>query len=130
MAELLYKLGLFSAKRAWVVITSWVIILAATTTFAITSAATLSTAMSIPGIPSALVIEQLEDSFPDASRGNGQVVFFKDDGSKFTADEKTAIGETLSKVNNLAGVDDTLDPFKTQDQIDKQRADLDEREVR
>ncbi len=124
MAELLYKLGLFSAKRAWVVITSWVIILAATTTFAITSAATLSTAMSIPGIPSALVIKQLEESFPDASRGNGQVVFFKDDGSKFTADEKTAIGETLAKVVALPGVDDTLDPFKTQAQIDQQRADL------
>ena len=124
MAELLYKLGLFSAKRAWVVITSWVIILAAMVTFAVTSAATLSTAMSIPGIPSALVIDQLEKSFPDASRGNGQVVFYKSDGTKFTADEKAAIGVTLAEVIALPGVDDTLDPFKTQDQIDKQRADL------
>ena len=124
MAELLYKLGQFSARRAWIVITAWVVILAAMVTFAVTSAATLSTAMSIPGIPSAVVIDQLEKSFPAASRGNGQVVFYKADGTKFTADEKAAVGATLAKVVALPGVDDTLDPFKTQAALDKQRKDL------
>ncbi len=124
MAELLYRLGKFSAKRAWLVIVSWLLLLASVGTLAVVASAKLSTSLSIAGIESQLVIDRLKESFPDASRGSGQVVFHATNGAAFTEAEKAAISKVLAEVENLPSVADTLNPFETQASIDASRKEI------
>lgn len=121
MANLLYKLGLFSARRAWVVITTWVLILAAAITAFMNFGGTLSTSMSLPGTPSQVVIDDLKSSFPAASRGTGQVVFHKTDGNAFTDAEQSQIDSALNGLKSLAWVSEVQNPFKTQASLDENR---------
>ncbi len=105
-------------------ITAWVILLAATVSFAVLGNAKLSTATSIDGIPSQVVIDQLKASFPAASRGSGQVVFHTSNGLKFSAAQKLSIGQALDQVGKLDSVASTLNPFTIQEKIVQQRKDL------
>ncbi len=111
MAKLLQALGLFSAKRAWLVVLTWFLILVSAGTWAVLGMGKLSTSMAIDGVPAQTVIDQLQKSFPEAARGSGSVVFHKTDGKPFTYDEKTSIAEILDHVKTLEAVADTVDPF-------------------
>lgn len=124
MASLLYRLGKFSARRAWFVVIAWILILGASGAAALTAGGKFSSSMSINGVPSQVVIEQLKNSFPDASRGSGQVIFQKADGSKFNTDDRAAITAALDEVLKLEGVSETLNPFTIEDEINSQRADV------
>ena len=92
MASLLYRLGRFSARRAWLVIVAWVVILGlAGGAFALFGG-TLTSAVSIPGTATQKVSDELAEKFPAASGGRGTVVFTTTDDSAFTAEQQTAIG--------------------------------------
>lgn len=112
MAKLLQRLGLFSAKRAWLVVISWFLILVSAGSWAVLGMGKLSTSMAIDGVPAQTVIDELQKSFPEAARGSGSVVFHKTDGTPFTFDEKSAIAEILDHVKTMEAVADTIDPFK------------------
>ncbi len=124
MASLLYRLGNFSARRAWFVVLAWVIILAAAGGAALTAGGKFTSSMSINGVPSQVVIEQLKKSFPAASRGSGQVIFQKADGSKLNTDDRAAITAALEGVLTLDGVSDIINPFTVEEEINSQRADV------
>jgi RND superfamily putative drug exporter len=124
MANLLYKLGQLSARRAWVVIISWVLILAATSGLMLTFGGKLSTTMSLPGTPSQMVIDDLNKSFPLATNGSGEVVIHKTNGKAFTSAEKVQVAALLAKVESQASISKALNPFKTEAELDKSRADL------
>ena len=123
MATLLYKLGLFSARNAWKVIVSWIVLLVITTSLALTLGGKLTTSMSISGVPSQIVVDKLQTTFPDASRGSGQVVFFKESGS-FTEADKEAITAALAKVETLPEVSEAVNPFTVQAEIRDGEKDL------
>jgi RND superfamily putative drug exporter len=112
LAKLLQRLGLFSAKRAWLVIISWFLILVSAGTWAALGMGKLSTSMAIDGVPAQTVIDELKKSFPEAARGSGSVVFHKVDGTVFTYEEKSAIAAILDHVKTMDAVADTIDPFK------------------
>lgn len=124
MANLLYKLGLFSARRAWLVIVSWLVLLATAVTAMTLFAGTLSTSMSIAGTPSQVVIDDLKASFPQANHGTGQVVFHKTNGRAFTSAEIAAIDGALQKVSTMPSVIDAVNPFSTQKDLDANRQKL------
>lgn len=124
MANLLYKLGQLSARRAWLVILSWVLILGATVGLMAGFAGKLSTTMSLPGTPSQLVIDDLQKSFPLATNGSGQVVFHKTNGLAFATDEKAKIADLLNTVKAQSSISDALNPFTTEATLEKNRADL------
>ena len=128
MANLLFRLGTFSAKRAWLVIISWVLLLATAVGLMLGFMGKLSSSMSIDGIPSQDVIDRLADSFPEAARGQGQVVFHKQD-SPFTEEEIAAISVALEDTKNLDGVAAVLNPFEVAEDITEQRAALADGEV-
>jgi RND superfamily putative drug exporter len=111
LAKLLQALGLFSARRAWLVIISWVLILASAGSWAVLGMGKLSSSMAIDGVPAQTVIDQLQKSFPEAARGSGSVVFHKPDGKPFTYDQKTAIAAILNHIKTMDAVADTVDPF-------------------
>jgi RND superfamily putative drug exporter len=124
MANLLYKLGQLSARRAWLVIVAWVLILAATGGSMAIFGGKLTTTMSLPGTPSQLVIDDLQKSFPLATNASGAVVFHKTDGMKFTTAEKSAIAALLEQVKQQPSISDVVNPFKTEDELAKSRAEL------
>jgi RND superfamily putative drug exporter len=120
MASLLYRLGRFSARRAWLVIVAWVVILGlAGGAFALFGG-TLTSAVSIPGTATQKVSDELAEKFPQASGGRGTVVFTTTDDSPFTDEQKTAIGDLLDDTNDLDDVKATTNPFETQAQIEDQ----------
>jgi RND superfamily putative drug exporter len=124
MASLLYRLGSFSARKAWLIVVAWILILGAAAAAALTAGGQFTSSMSINGVPSQVVIAQLKKSFPEASRGSGQVIFQKADGSKLSTDDRAAIEAALEKVLTLEGVSETLNPFAVEAEINSQRAEV------
>ena len=124
MSQFLYRLGQFSARRAWLVIIGWIAVIGILGGVAATAGGTFSTAMTINGTDAQTTIETLEAKFSDASRGIGQVVFHKTDGLPFTDEEKENITAALVSVHELPAVDDTVDPFKTQKKLDSNARDV------
>lgn len=123
MATLLYKLGLFSARKAWLVIVAWLAILGIAAGLALSLGGKLTTTMSIDGVPSQVVVDKLQSSFPEASRGSGQVVFYKESGS-FTDADREAITAALLAVEALPGIAEAIDPFTVQEEIQKGEQEL------
>jgi RND superfamily putative drug exporter len=123
LATLLYKLGLFSARRAWLVIVSWIVLLGITAGLALSLGGKLTTSISIDGVPSQQVVDELQKTFPDASRASGQVVFHKPDGA-FTQEDIDAITLALAGTENLPGISEAFNPFEVQQEIDQGKLDL------
>ena len=118
MASLLYRLGRFSARRAWLVITAWILILGlAGGAFALFGG-TLTSAVSIPGTATQQVSDELSEKFPEASGGRGTVVFTTTDDTEFTDAQKADIAALLEETEGLDNVTSTTNPFDTQAQID------------
>lgn len=140
MAELLYRLGRFSARRAWVVIGSWIGIMAVAVAGFLVGFGTLTSSFDVPNTPSSEVVEELSDKLPDFAGASGTVVFHTEDGSALTEDQQEEISAVIADADGLPEVTDVLDPFATeaeradgaqeladgQDQISTARTQLDE----
>ena len=124
MAQFLYHLGRLSAKRAWLVIGAWVLILGLAVGAALGLGGKFSSSMTLDGTPAQTVIDQLKQSFPSASRGSGQVVFHKTDGTPFTATEKAQIAAALEATTKINNVDGVMNPFEAQAIKDQKISDL------
>ncbi|MEU8821213.1 MMPL family transporter [Actinoplanes sp. NPDC048796] len=122
MAELLYRLGRFSARRAWTVVIAWVVILGLSVTAYFAFGGTLSSQVTIPGTKTDQVTQQLAQRFPSASGGSGTIVFHTANGSAFTDEQKAAVGALLKSTGELDGVASATDPFATQAQAAQQAA--------
>ncbi|MBG0564351.1 MMPL family transporter [Actinoplanes aureus] len=122
MAEFLYRLGRWCARRAWTVLASWIVILGLSVTGYLAAGGTLSSQVTIPGTETAKVTDKLADRLPSVAGGNGTLVFHTSDGSAFTAAQRTAIAALLTTTGELDGVAATRDPFATQQQVDEQTA--------
>ncbi len=118
MAKLLYLLGQFSAKRAWIVLVTWVLVLGGAATAALTLGGGFSANLTLSGTPAQQVIDDLKKNFPDASRGSAQVVFTTTDGKPFTDAQRDEIAERLNEATQLAGVSGVVNPFETQAEKD------------
>ncbi|MEU6797566.1 MMPL family transporter [Nonomuraea wenchangensis] len=115
MAELLYRLGRFTARRAWWVIAAWVVVLALAVGAFLAFGGTMSSTMTIPGTPTAQVTDRLKTELPVASGGTGQVVIRSGNGEEFTAAQRAGVSAALQKVAELDGVDQVADPFTSTD---------------
>jgi putative drug exporter of the RND superfamily len=113
LAELLYRIGQFSARRAWLVIITWMLILVAGVSAMLLSGGKLATTLSISGTPSQQIIDELRDKFPDASRGTAQIVFYSENGTKFSAAQEAGISAALAAVAERDNVNSVVNPFTT-----------------
>lgn len=124
MAKLLYRLGLSAAKRPFAVIFSWLVALALAAGAFLTFGGTLVSTVDIPGTPTAQTTDRLQEEFPDAARGTGNVVFATQDGSAFTAQQREAIVEVLDNARQTDGIADVIDPFATDTELADQKQQL------
>ncbi|MFG6503364.1 MMPL family transporter [Microbacterium sp. P05] len=111
MAELLHRLGTFSARHVWTVIVTWLVILGIAIGGFLIGFTGLSSSFDIPGTASGEVIAELENDLPDFSGASGQVVFHTTDGSAFTDDQRTDIVALADSARDLPDVADVIDPF-------------------
>lgn len=121
MAKFLYRIGIGAARRAWLVVVAWVLILGLSAAAMLGFGGKLTSAMSIPGIESQNVIDQLKTDFPDASRGSGTVVFHTQNGAAFTEAQKRGITSALAAVLDVDAVATVVDPFSTEATIQAKR---------
>ncbi|MFJ3034972.1 MMPL family transporter [Curtobacterium pusillum] len=127
MAGLLYRLGSFAARRAWIVIVAWVVILAgAAGAFALGSGKTTDE-ITIPNTPTQQVQDRLQKILDtDTDKGSGTIVIQGDHRSALTAAQRTEIEQVVDAVSDVRGVDSATDPFATADELAAQQQKLDD----
>ncbi len=127
MATFLYRIGGFAARRAWVVITTWLVILLALGGAFFAFKGELSNNITIPGTKAAQVQDDLAGAFDmNADAGIGQAIVSTTDDSKITEQQQKAVAAALKKVDGIDGVDSTTDPFEQQKQVDDGRKQLED----
>jgi len=126
VAELLYRLGTFAARRAGWVIGAWVLIVALAAGSFVAFFSGLSNSFDIPGTASSEVIDELQQELPDYSGAAGMVVFHTDDDTPFTDEQKAAIGALVADQADLVDVSEVVDPFAAEQQREDQLAQLDD----
>ncbi|MBH0131124.1 MMPL family transporter [Salinibacterium sp. NK8237] len=124
MAELLYRLGRLSARRAWLFIISWLAVLGlAGAAFAVFGG-TLSSTMTIPGTETERVADELTEQLGDVGGISATVVFGSEDGSAFSAEQQGDITDALAELTSQNNVSDVIDPFETDAQRDDQAQEI------
>ncbi|MEO5317148.1 MMPL family transporter [Arthrobacter sp. CC3] len=124
MALFLYRLGKFSYRRRWLVISLWLAALVAVGGSAAAFHGTLSNNFQIPGTETQQMADKLKKELPSSSGGSASVVFEAND-ARFSQAGRDAVTAALTKLETLPDVQGTVDPFATQAQLDKAVADLD-----
>ena len=95
MAELLYRIGRFAARRHWAVIGAWLAVLAVTVVTYLSFAGALSSSISLPDTPTTRVSQQLEEDFEGTGGGNGAIVAETSDGSAFTSEQQRELVDSV-----------------------------------
>ncbi|WP_017585402.1 MMPL family transporter [Nocardiopsis ganjiahuensis] len=120
MAELLYRLGRASARRARTVIAIWLALLVAAGSAFFLFSGELEDGFSIPGTATDEVNQRLKTEFDGMGGGNGTIVLQTEDGAAFTDEQREAIAGLVEEASEVDGVEDTVDPFATQEQLDEE----------
>ncbi len=123
MANLLNRLGLFSARRPWTVLVGWLVALALAGGAFLAFGGTLATSFSIPGTATSKVTDQLQKRLDQSGGATGTVVFQADHG-KLDSDQKERVSDLLKSVSKVKGVDGVVDPFQAQAQRQQQEKQL------
>lgn len=124
MAELLYRLGRFSARRAWTVIIGWLVILGLAVGAFLAFGGSLASSFSIPGTETSRVTDQLEDEIEGIGGAAGTVVFQTEDGEPFTEAQQAGVADLLAEAGDIDGVAGVVDPFVTAADRDDQAQEL------
>ena len=127
MAKWLYSIGSFAARRAWAVIAIWVLVIAGVAGSYSAFHGQLKTTFTMPGTETQRLTDELSARYPDANRGNGQIVVKTDNGSAITEEQKQAFITTLNSLKDEnSAVDAVSDPFATEQQIADGKKQLEE----
>ena len=121
MAVLLYRLGRLTARRPWLTLLAWVLVLAGLGGTMAAVATPPSTAISIPGAPFQSVLDTLGREIPRAAGGIGTITIESETG-RFTPEQRAAIETTLAQWEEAPHVQSVMDPFENQAQLDDGRA--------
>jgi RND superfamily putative drug exporter len=113
MARLLYRLGAGAARRRFLVVAVWLLVLVAAAVGAATLAGTTSNTFSIPGQESTTALSLMKERFGAASAGaSAQVVLAAPEGRKLTDPALAAeVESTVRQLNVLPGVAAASDPL-------------------
>jgi putative drug exporter of the RND superfamily len=113
MNAALERLGRWCARRHWVVLLLWLVLLAGSLTTARFWAGQYANDFTVPGSQSADGLAVLEDRFPQAGGYQGQIVFHDDGGA--VTDQAAAVSRSMAAVGQLPDVLLATDPFAVAD---------------
>ncbi|MFT4307020.1 MAG: MMPL family transporter [Microbacterium sp.] len=123
MANLLYRLGRFAARRAWIVLLGWIVVLGLAGGAYAAFGGALASSFSIPGTETERVSDELATAMPDLAGATATVVFTTD-GDAFTDAQEAAIGDLLDEVGTVDGVAGVSNPFDVEAERDAQAQQL------
>ncbi|MFJ3667189.1 MMPL family transporter [Streptomyces sp. NPDC090106] len=90
MSVLLYRLGRFAYGKPWYVVGGWLAVVASVVALLTVQPVRLSNEVRIDGTPSQQVIDDLARTLPEASGGQGMLLFQAPDGTRIDAPEAHA----------------------------------------
>ncbi|WP_315915572.1 MMPL family transporter [Arthrobacter sp. lap29] len=111
MALWLYRLGRLAARRAWLVIAAWAVIMGLVGGAVALFMGPMSNNFEIPGTETQQMADKLQAELPEASGGTGAVVFTSADGLQFTSAQEKNITAALQSVTSVPSVKGVIDPF-------------------
>jgi len=109
MNSLLERLGAFSARRHWIVIIAWLVILGGTLWARQASGGEFVNNYTVSGSGSALGLDRLNQDFPQQGGYAGQIVFHAKTGK--VSDSQSAVNQATSNVAKLPDVIKAVSPF-------------------
>ncbi|MEU9347716.1 MMPL family transporter [Streptomyces sp. NPDC048278] len=107
MSVLLYRLGRFAYGKPWYVIGGWLAVVAAVVGLLVANPVRLSNEVRIDGTPSQQVMDELATSLPEASGGQGMLVFKAPAGARI--DDTDVRSALLAAVDAVYGHDHVVD---------------------
>jgi putative drug exporter of the RND superfamily len=110
MATLLYRLGRFSYRRAWVIVLVWVALAAGVVGGGFSLGGTSQESYEIPGTESQVALDRLSAVFPSVAGSSVQVTNAAPDG-KSIDDYKAAIEKQAKELAAIPGVDTVVAPW-------------------
>ncbi|GFZ79070.1 MMPL family transporter [Nesterenkonia alkaliphila] len=133
MATLLYRLGMFAARRAKTVIAGWfAMLLVAAAAFAGFSGQ-LTDQITVPNLETTAVADRLTEELPDAGGGSGSAVLRTESGEPFTDEQQAQLADLIDDIEAHEVVDEVTNPFEAeaemaeaQQELADARAQLDE----
>ncbi|HEX3004576.1 MAG TPA: MMPL family transporter [Angustibacter sp.] len=114
MATLLYRLGRFGFRRRGLVLTVWVLALAALVGGVVAAGSAPTAPITIPGTEAQRALDALAHEFPQASGASGTVVLRAPAGEKVTDPAaRTVVQSTVQRASRLPGVLGATSPYDT-----------------
>ncbi|MGV0814128.1 MMPL family transporter [Mycolicibacterium boenickei] len=108
MSTFLYRLGRFAFGRPWLVIGSWLALIAVVAGLLALNPPKISNEMRINGTPAQQVIDDLAQRMPDSSGGQGLIAFAAPGGQRMDdGDNRAALRRAVDAVSHT---DHVLDP--------------------
>ncbi|CAM3591615.1 MULTISPECIES: MMPL family transporter [Saccharibacillus] len=102
MSKFLYKIGKSAYSKPWLFIGGWVVVLAIVIAMLGLNGVSVSSEMKLEGTESQKVLDQLAEVQPEASGGQGSVVFVAPEGESLNTPERlAAIREAVDEVYGL-----------------------------
>ncbi|GAA3747869.1 MMPL family transporter [Salinactinospora qingdaonensis] len=113
MAQLLYRLGGMAFRRRWLVVVTWLVLLATAAGAAAALRVPLNDSFTIPGTESQETNDLLEQRFSERSGGTITVVAHAPDGSDIVDDQDyvEAVRATAEELRDVDGVESVTDPY-------------------
>lgn len=111
MATLLYRIGRFAYRKAWLVISAWVLVLAGLLGGGLALGGQFQESFTIPGTESQQTIDTLENLFPAAAGAGATVVVEIPDGDVNSADATQQITDVSDEMADIDQVASVIPPY-------------------
>ncbi len=112
MATLLYRLGRFSYRRAWLVLSVWLVLLVGIAGGGFALGGQTQESFEIPGTESQEALDRLEAVFPQVAGASAQAVVVAPDGEDIEDERfRPAIDDLVAALAEVDQVDSAIGPF-------------------
>jgi RND superfamily putative drug exporter len=110
----LVRLGRGAARRHWVVIAAWLVVVAGLVVWRDLAGGTFTNDYTVPNSPAQQGADVLTEEFPAQSGYGGQIVFAAASGDQVSA-QSDAVSQAVTNVGKLSHVSGVVGPFATDD---------------